>query len=486
MDPAAYRTLTGSVAAEGRSPSTAWRWAPLVVAVVVHLVMAYNAVYHHPFIGYDAGGHLENLEVYSQLRLPGPADSCEFFSPPLPYLPPALDKHIGLVGTRGMRKLAQLLNLLYSVLTFILLARICQRRWPGDPVTMAWAFAFLGFLPVWVKSVAFIRGEPLLALVTVAAADQTLLLVQGRGSPLRRGLLLGLCFAAMALSRQWGLFAVAAVAGAMTLDAARRRPARARLTAAAVLSLVLLVAGSGWFYLHLRRAEGAVTAFNRAPAPSFSLANQPRSFYLGLGLPQLFTEPLRTSFTNQLLPAFYSELWGDYECYFLVYGKERDTGRYVAGHALERALSDPSYRARLETNRYTLNRYLGCAQLLALLPTGVLLCGLGLGVRRSWSWLRARWDPSALPLEALAVAIVVASFAGYFWFLVMYPKPDKGDTIKATYMLQTMPFLALLAARWMRWLRRRWRRAAVWLSLSLVLVYLHNLGLLFTRYTRFM
>ena len=339
---------------------------------------------------------------------------------------------------------------------------------------------------MWVKSFAFIRGEPLLALMTVAAADQALLLADGEGSALRRGSLLGLAFAAMALSRQWGLLAIAGIVGALAAQA-MLAPARRRHTLAALaLAVPVLVVGSAWFYVHLDRTQGQATAFNRRPAARFSLSNQPRSFYLGTGLPALFTDPVRTSFTNQLLPTFYSELWGDYECYFLVYGKEPDTGRYVQGHGLEIALADPVSAAKLETNRYTIARYLGRAQLLALIPTFALLCGLGLGLRRAWSWLAARKDSAELPLEALAVAIILASFAGYLWFLIMYPMPDKGDTIKATYMLQTMPFLALLGAGWKRNLTMRRPRLSRILGAALSLVYLHNAGLLFTRYTRFM
>lgn len=464
-----------------------WRhWAPLAVALAVHLVMASNTVFHDPRVGYDAGQHLRNLEIYSHLALPTSADSAEFFSPPLPYLVPALAKHFGLVATRGMRKLAQLLNLLYSILTFVLLARLCRRRWRGDPVTMAWAFGFLGFLPVWVKSFALIRGEPLLALVTVAAADQALLLAENRGSTARRGLLLGLAFAAMALSRQWGLPAVAAILAALGVQIVRRREAARRLATAMAIAMVVLAAGAGWFYLHLRTAEGSAIAFNRSGAPGFSLADQSLGFYFGLGLPELFTDPVRPSFANELLPTFYSEMWGDYECYFLVCGKERDTGRYVQGGMLAKALAKPESAARLESNRFTINRYLGRAQLLALLPTAVLLLGFGLGLRRAWSWVAKLRGDRPLSLEVVAVAVIVASFAGYLWFLIMYPSPGKGDTIKATYMLQTMPFLALLGAAWMRRLRLRRPRLVRWLGAALVLVYLHNAGLLFTRYTRFM
>ena len=52
--------------------------------------------------------------------------------------------------------------------------------------------------------------------------------------------------------------------------------------------------------------------FNRRPAESFALSNQPQTFYLGGSAQLLFNNPIRPNFPNQFFPIFYSELWGDY------------------------------------------------------------------------------------------------------------------------------------------------------------------------------
>jgi hypothetical protein len=35
------------------------------------------------------------------------------------------------------------------------------------------------------------------------------------------------------------------------------------------------------------------------------------------------------------------------------------------------------------------------------------------------------------------------SVVGYLWFLIRYPSPNKGDTIKATYLLHIMPIVGI-------------------------------------------
>src|SRR5579862_8457607 len=74
-------------------------------------------------------------------------------------------------------------------------------------------------------------------------------------------------------------------------------------------------------------------AFNRGGARGLSLGNETGRFYFGLGDGRLFTEPLRPNFPNELIPIFYSETWGDYWEFFLVYAKKG--GTYLAGRELE-------------------------------------------------------------------------------------------------------------------------------------------------------
>jgi hypothetical protein len=83
---------------------------------------------------------------------------------------------------------------------------------------------------------------------------------------------------------------------------------------------------------------------------------------------------------------------------------------------------------------------------------------------------------------ALAFGLVATSLAGFLWFLVSFPKPGEGDTIKATYMAQCLPFLAILGADAVARLRDRWPAAAAVAIGVLSVAALHNVGTAFTRW----
>jgi hypothetical protein len=66
----------------------------------------------------------------------------------------------------------------------------------------------------------------------------------------------------------------------------------------------------------------------------------------------------------------------------------------------------------------------------------------------------------------------------------MFPALESGDTIRATYMLQASPFVAILAAGAVAGLRARWPHVPRWIAFALLLVGIHNLGLCLTRHCR--
>jgi hypothetical protein len=121
---------------------------------------------------------------------------------------------------------------------------------------------------------------------------------------------------------------------------------------------------------------------------------RPARFYVGLGLPEVFTEPERPHFRNEALPTTYSEVWGDY---FGVWRGDRERQSF-----------------------------------LGLLPTLLALVGWVLLLARSWR------VPALLPVAILPGLALL----GYLYFTVSYPTPD-GDVLKASYMLTAAPAWAL-------------------------------------------
>jgi hypothetical protein len=152
------------------------------------------------------------------------------------------------------------------------------------------------------------------------------------------------------------------------------------------------VVASPWY---IRQAvEYGNPVFDR-PAPQEAIwERRPARFYLGLGLPHVFTEPARPHFVNEALPTTYSDVWGDY---FGVWRGSRERQSFVG-----------------------------------LLPTLLALAG--------WALLLVR---SVRAPPRLAVALLPGlGILGYLYFTVGYPTPD-GDVLKASYMLTTAPAWAL-------------------------------------------
>src|SRR4029078_6735662 len=117
-------------------------------------------------------------------------------------------------------------------------------------------------------------------------------------------------------------------------------------------------------------------------------------FYVGLGLPEVFTGPIRPHYLNEAIPTTYSDVWGDY---FGVWRGSRERQSF-----------------------------------LGLLPT--LLAFVG------WIVLLVRSLPSP---PRLRVALLPGlALLGYLYFTVSYPTAD-GDVLKAGYMLTTAPAWAL-------------------------------------------
>lgn len=448
-------TLTLSPAGE-REKQRGWRAAVLALLVLSNGLVLFNAIRHDPAIGYDAEHHLRYVRTLADGKLPTRGNSREFFSPPAPYLVPA-------AVTRALSQLpvdsaawygaksGQLVNAMASVGLTLALLQLCRLARPGDARFEALALLALAMLPVYYKSFAFLRGEPLLACFATLATVQFLRILGGdvRGQrAVILGILLGLCI----LARQWGFFLFPALALAVLVTWRTRTPqANGQIVKCAAISGVVALLVGGWFYGLLWARYSTVFAFNRDPAPGNLFATQPMSFYTSLRPRELFTSPARGAFPNRLLPILYSETWGDYWGYF------------VGNRGSD----------------YGISRYLGRVNLVSLVPTALLLAGGAYGL-----WRLARRGSSsqvhAHTLPATCGAILICSFIGYGWFLLRYPdRSGDGDTIKATYILHVFPPLAILGASVLLHLPRRARQTCIVL---LLVVMAHNAPAMITRY----
>ncbi|MGE3340311.1 MAG: hypothetical protein AB7N54_21135 [Alphaproteobacteria bacterium] len=444
------------------------RWSRGLVAVYIAvngLVLA-NAAAHHYGVGYDAEGHQRYIRALADGRLPSPADGEEYFAAPLPYVLPAVvtaaapDLPFGVV-----LKGAQFLQVLYSLGLTYALVRLCRRVRPDDALLPVAALCLLGMLPVYYRTMAMVRGEALAACLTVVCLERALALAGDRPRTARAvqlGALLGL----LLLAKQWGAFVVAAVTLWM-LYSGDRAAWRPRLRAVGVLVVTAGLTG-GWYYGTLLWRFGSVAAFNTPASTTGWLSAKPAGFLSELRLSTVGRDPVRPAFAPApLLPTLYADTWGDYWCYWLVYGNTRVESDAVDALA---AASPPA------SNRDAMARYLGRVNAVALVPSAVFLSGFGLSLAALWRL--GRRAPAGDAGDALLGLTIAVSLAGYLLLLLRYPLLD----VKASYLLHIVPPAAVLGGLLLCRVRAGAPRVLPVLAALLALSTVHNAAALVTRY----
>jgi hypothetical protein len=280
-----------------------------------------------------------------------------------------------------------------------------------------------------------------------------------------------------------GCFLLPAIAIFAALLMLKRRQRRAPILKTVLLSFFIAFIVGGWFYINLYNRYGSVKTYIIYARPTFSFSNQPSKFYFDLSLDRLFKDPIRRAFPNQFLPLFYSEIWGDYWCYFLVFGKHIPSGRYISGKELRNLTWGRSPPPEFETNRYEIGKYLGRVNIVSLFPSLLLFAGVILGTIYFIKFAIKNLPNDGMAMSSLPYLAVVTSFAGFFWYLIMYPMPGKGDTIKATYIIQIFPFIAILAGELLEIIKKSSFRI-YWILLTvLIITILHNFPTFITHYT---
>jgi hypothetical protein len=454
----------------------------LALFLMINALVLVNNILHDPVIGYDGTDHLKYIRVLPY-RLPTLEDTREFFSAPLPYyLPSLFDKAclvwIGDETSPGTNygclvpagKFAQFINFLFSIGVTLFAIRIAEELRPGNRNLKVSSLVLLGLLTVYYKTFVQVRGEPYLVFFTLWEIYLVGRLIRVRGQVTwRDGMLPGVILGLALLSRQWGLMLVPALVGLSLLVWAFDPHNGWRVTKALAVVGVTSFLICGWFYLYLFAQNGTFFPFNRSRL-AFSFSNQPATFYRNTGLKDflLFKSPTRSTFDNQFFPVLYSDIWGDYWGHFVFIQDRSSLGEQGYG------------------NHDQVTPYLGRVNALSLFPSLIFLAGI---VSSVFS-LRYLFHGSAeergrsLFIAFLSVYIFVSSLL-YLYFLVIFPVPDQGDTIKATYILHVLIVLPFLGAEFLERLRVRSSTLYALNMGILGLVWVHNLPAMITRYRMF-
>jgi len=358
--------------------------AALIAALA--LVAGWNAYKYPSGAGYDVRQHQEYADLLIHHgQIPGPGTRSEYYTPPGFYVLAGAATVVGEhVHSGDPHKLGQVLNWLVLLAAAGVLWALARELFPGRPWLQLGALAFFCFLPVVLRVGAMFHPEPLSMLLTAVALLLAVRMLGRRDYRWQLAVATGVALGLGQLVRAFSLWTFAAVVLAFAV-------ARAWRPLAVVVAATAVVA-SPWY---IRQAiEYGNPVFDR-PTPHEAIWDRrPARFYVGLGLPDVFTDPFRPHFRNEAIPTTYSEVWGDY---FGVWRGNRERQSF-----------------------------------LGLVPTLLAVAG--------WLVLLVR---SLRAPPRLAVALLPGlGLLGYLYFTVSYPTPD-GDVLKASYMLTTAPAWAL-------------------------------------------
>ena len=430
---------------------------------ILLLISVTNVFSYYHELGYDGQHHKWYIEVLP-FSLPTDQDTKEFFSPPLPYLVPAIvdkfcDKSVefNLIETNCSivyGNAGQIFQVFLLLMTFVILCKIIEIIFPKNNEFANVTLLIFTFLPVTYKTFAMIRGEPYVVFFMFLLIHKFLLiLLKKEGLNNNNALKIGILLACLALSRQWGLLLYPAFAMSWFLALKLYgfnffKKYTIFLTKAFSTGIFL----SSWFYLNLLIKYGSITAFNRNPLP-FSFNNQPFSFYFEFPLIDIFTRPIRGfDLTNKLIPVLYSDTWGDYWGYFILI----KSGPYA---------------------NFDIVPYLGRVNLISLMPTILMLFGI---IYIIFNFKNLNFEQKIL--YYIISFCILFTWIGYLWFLIKYPNQSKGDTIKATYILSLIQLLPFYAGNLMDKINKKSTLIYKIIFLSLIAVSVHNLPVLISRY----
>jgi hypothetical protein len=357
--------------------------AALIMALA--LVAGWNAYKYPSGAGYDVRQHEEYADLLIHHGEIPSGEGSEYYTPPGFYALAGVATVIGEhVHSGDPHKLGQVLNWLVLLAAAGVLWLLARELFPGSVRTQLGALAFFCFLPVVLRVGAMFHPEPLSMLLTAVALLLSARMLGRRDYRWQLAVATGVALGLGQLVRAFSLWTFAAVVIAF----AAARAWRPLL----VVVLATAVVASPWYIRQTIKYGDPV--FDRPTKDEPIWERRPASFYVGLGLPEVFTDPIRPHYVNKAIPTTYSDAWGDY---FGVWRGSRETQSF-----------------------------------LGLLPTALAIVG----------WLALLFRSVRAP-PRLAVALLPGlGLLGYLYFTVSYPTPD-GDVLKASYLLTTAPAWAL-------------------------------------------
>ena len=394
--------------------------APRTVAVatlvLTALILAWN-IAHFPWLrSYDASASAHYAQVLGhEHRLPHESETDVWHNPPLFYLVAgafyAVGDHVG-IGEPG--RAVQVISAACVLATMLLAMLIARELFPGSRWIPVLALVLAATTPVLVRAGSLFHPEPLATVLTTAGLYVGVRALARHALGWRVGLLAGVLLGLANLTRTWALAALVAVLVGFALAAlkATDRRALAALLAASGATAVLVVP---WLVAKTV-LHGSPLAYSRPVPAQWLQSGRPAAFWLPTSPLALVRSPYNPHFRNRLLPVVYTDWWGDYWRAYRIPEELHNTPSTLP----------PSHARPLE-------RQAAVGWIVSLATLGGLTALTLRALRRR---------DVALGTMLLSLALLAVSYLG---FLVQYPKVD-GDNMKALYVLNAAPVLAVAAA----------------------------------------
>ena len=436
----------------------------IYVCIVILYLLIYNLYNYSVFYGYDADAHIayvDYIAMYlpSNFKLPLEKHTYEYFSPPLPYLFPAIVQVI-------CRNFSNSVDLV----------KYCQPIY-GKFTQIFQTFLYVFSLFFYMKTLKIILNKKtiinfsfLILISTMAVNYRTILMI--RGEPyiifflslllylftkiynnkfefkawniLSFSLIVGM----LGISRQWGLLLLPSfVIVLYYFEPDLRKQYFKFMFIVFIVSMVIILP----FYINLFSTSGSVISFNKEPE-SFNFKNQPSTFYNPINddISKIFTKPIRGNLDNQLFPILYSDLWGDYWGYLAFTSNYLNQGR----------------------NQINIGDYLARVNIISLLPTFILVAGL----------IKIRSNQKYNVLIKYIKYSILITFLGYLWFLIKYPEIPSGDTIKSSYIIQMFHLMAFTSSLYLEKIKEKNKTFFTFIIFCLLVVFTHNISSMMSHF----
>lgn len=400
--------------------------ATLLLSVII--ILFFNLINYDVIKGYDGEAHARYVDGFFAIYIPGVSDQTseeitrEHYSPPLPYLIPAVINNICKNNISSIDKyrdcqpiygnFIQVINSLLYLFTiyfyYLSFKKIFNEDFKHLLLIVILVFSVMS---VNYKSISMLRGEVYITfflsiLIYELVKIEEIQFNNLKNHYFRFGILIGL----LTLSRQWSIFLYPGLILSIYLYGFKKDNL-SEVTKFLSKTFTLAILISGWFYLKLYLDYGTFTKFNINEMP-FRFFNQPMNFYFPTlnQIVYLFTNPTRPNLDNQFLTIMYADFWGDYWGYFLY-----NTSSFNES-----------------SNLNTIGNYLGKVNLFSIFASSVFITSIFFA-KPLYNKLNS--NRYTVTMNFIFFGIVF-SILGYLYFLIKYPSFPSGDTIKATYLLQ--------------------------------------------------